>query len=100
MSHFYDEERKRCRIYWVSCNAILELLGNWRHHDHVSLPVLKGLPDGYRVLFATHDFGRGAIGLMVHHPSFAVVPEGASTPCEDGLAELETVRVKAPGGRA
>jgi hypothetical protein len=85
----------KARIFRIDVRAIMTLMGNWRGHDCVCLPVLKGLPDGYDIRAVAFNFGHNAFELLVTHESFPEVPDGDLIPLGNGgrLAECEAVRI-------
>ncbi len=74
------ERERRYRFYTVSGDTIMALLGNWWHHDFIHLPVLKELPDGYRIDAIHASSFRDAVEMRIYHPSFDPVPEGGVIP--------------------
>lgn len=87
------ERERRFRFYAVTGTQILELLGNWWHHDFISLPKIKGLPDGYRVEAIFPDHIRDAFLLRVYHPSFDPIAETNAIPNYTPI-EFETVDMR------
>lgn len=73
----------------------MTLMGNWRHHDYVALPILKGLPDGYCIRTVQFSFSHQAFAFLIEHESFPDVPDGEEIPRgnEPGFAEYETVEI-------
>lgn len=76
---------RRLRILRLSRETVLSLF-NFRQHRHIRLPVF-GLPD-VTVLGVEHDFAHQCFNLLVHHESFATVPDGYAVPEYEAMMEL------------
>lgn len=87
---------QRIKIFAIKELDILTLLGNWRGLDYVSLPLLKGVPEGYRVRGVAYSISRLAFEIAVEHESFPETPLGCELPrANDGFAaDCECVRIR------
>ena len=85
---------RRFVYFRIDPNNIIYLLGNWHHADKVRLPVIKGLPEGYRVvaMHADSGFNNDSIVIRVYHPSFDPVEPTGAIP-EYKIAEFEWVNL-------
>ncbi len=69
-----DAER-RVRCYLASHEMLRTLF-----HEGATTRVMRGLPEGARILGIYEDYRRAALAVMAEHPSFDVVPLGAEAP--------------------
>lgn len=80
----------RCYALWIPVETVLTLLGNWRYHDSIALPVLESaadadgkkvdLPSDYKVIDSTYSWERKAIGVRIAHDSFPEASMGERIP--------------------
>ena len=95
---------RRWYTVWVSPTDVVNLLGNWRRCEFVSLPVLDECrdEDGKRVVIpndaelidCVYDWHRRAIGVRISQLSF---PETADGMCPPSLvATHHTIHVLRP----
>lgn len=86
---------RRFKYFRIDPNHVLHLLGNWHHADNVKLPVIKGLPEGYRVVgmqSISDCWNRDSFAIRVYHPSFDPVEPTGAIP-EYKVAEFEWVNL-------
>ncbi len=94
---------RRAYVVWLTPEAVLALF-QWRSFDRIRLPELtagRGLrgerveiPGDVKIMGATYDWARAAIGLRLEHSSFPSVPDGAECPTLQ-LTELTITGLKA-----
>jgi hypothetical protein len=84
---------RRCKIFSLPVESVLTLMGEWRQYDFVRLPILKGLPDGYRVRNVQFNFGTQAFDFLIEHESFPETPDGNEYPRGNSWAEAETIEI-------
>jgi hypothetical protein len=64
----------------VRCYLLSHEMFYTQFHEGTTVRVMRGLPDGARVLGVHPDYLRQAIAVMVEHPSFDPVPLGEQAP--------------------
>lgn len=86
------EARRRVKLLYVPAGKIVELLNLYRTQPgYVQLPTGEELPEGYEVLEVYGETHRSCMALLIHHPSFPIVPLGAIPPDLDTLREWKVV---------
>lgn len=95
------QDERRVRIVYVREDLIVSILNAGRAGGPgmIAVPDFPELPEGFVVERARHCWEHRAFALIVSHPSFDVVPDGAPVPDWPGLREsaMRTVRVVDPG---
>jgi hypothetical protein len=84
-----DKREDRLKIVYLDVRAVVGLF-NWHQHEMVSLPIIKGLPEGYWVRDVMYDFSRHAFALKVGHESFDPIEPGTMIPVWQPLHEIES----------
>jgi hypothetical protein len=84
----------RVRIVQISPGAILAIFN--RDHQVISLPVIKGIPEGARVVSVQHSFSRDVFEFLIQHESFSPVEPGAMIPRLNGdsLEEVDHIAIR------
>lgn len=77
------ETEHRVRCYLLSHEMLRTLF-----HEGTTTRVMRGLPEGARVLGIHEDYRRRALAVMVEHPSFDVVPLGIEAPMHSIAVEV------------
>jgi hypothetical protein len=88
---------RRERVFWLGESEILFVLAGWQNQGYFTRPKpgQQSVPDGAKVVSVCADWSRRCIGVLLSHPSFPPVPDGAPTPvCSDRI-EWEYVDAKA-----
>lgn len=86
------EVRRRVKLLYVPAGKIVELLNLYRTQPgYIQLPTGEELPDGYEVLEVYGETHRSCMALLIHHPSFPIVPPGAIPPDLGTLREWKVV---------
>ena len=76
MKSINEAIRDRFILLCIRPEEILELLGDWKHREYVSLPDISGLPADAMVSGVEYSFPHQAFVVRVHHESFKEVPAG------------------------
>ena len=71
------------RLYRFDERLIMTVLGQWRRFEMIALPEPINLPLGYELHGIEYSFAHRGFTMLVWHPSFDVVPEGARVPLSD-----------------
>lgn len=86
------EVRRRAKLLYVPEEKIVTLLNLYRTQPgYIQLPTGEELPEGYEVLEVFGETHRSCMALLIHHPSFPVVPPGAMPPDLGTLKEWKVV---------
>jgi hypothetical protein len=84
----------RYKILAISPEAIVHLLGGWKHRDYLRLPTLVRLPSDVEVMCVNADWANNIIQVKLWHPSFPIVPDGQIVLRLDSRElEIETVQL-------
>jgi len=85
-----SERKNRVKIVFLDPRFAVTVL-NWHIAPMACLQLQEnsGLPDDCEVLSVYADHSRRAIGCLVCHDSFDLVPEGEHPPYHPGLASVE-----------
>jgi hypothetical protein len=97
MAQIGDDER-RVRVLYLDWNQIPKLFGHFpRGEDHyIDLPLLDGVPKGAAIKQIWFDHSRKALGILVQHQSFEVVPANAEPPAASASLAQVSIRVNIP----
>lgn len=71
---------RRVKIFPVDERALIDILSCWKGGKFITLPNSPVIPDGCRFVSAHHSWECRALMVMLEHPSFPEVPDGAEPP--------------------
>ncbi len=92
-----EPSRRKWRRYFIHPTGLLDYLRTGSALPrHMIVPVVKGPPDGAKVVNVAYDWDRQGLAVIVEHDSFSVVPDGDEIPQGDepmviGTCFLEVV---------
>jgi hypothetical protein len=89
------ERSRRLKYLVLPERIILSLLNAPSdRRPYYTFPVIKGLPDGYRVEAVNYDYERAGFAIVVSHPSFPEVPLGVRVPDLGGPLGIDAMNVE------
>ncbi len=91
-----DIKTRRLKVVCVRTQDVLDVFGWYGHHvpEFQSGLVLEPLPAGYEVIAVETDWKDRLFKILVAHPSFEEVPNGAYIPYYEGR-DVRAVRTDA-----
>ncbi len=91
----FVQREPRYRYFIIETAALMTLLGGWRGHETVCLPIVKGLPDGTFINGVHYDFSRDGFIIRFYHESFKPILPGCHPMIETWEHEAVTIQTNA-----
>jgi hypothetical protein len=86
------EREARYKLYRLDQNHALTML-NWNDYMFISLPITKGLPDGFIIEALNYDYQHDCLMARVYHDSFDVIAPGVAIPIADDWINVDQISV-------
>ena len=75
-----EEAKRRCKVVYLPCNFVVQVLQGLDWGDYFKVPVFEQIPAGAVVMSVAPFPARDAIGLIVSHQSFERTEQGELYP--------------------